>query len=241
MNFKSRFHSLVFAFLFICCSMLLTENSAADPCSSEIKRARQSVQFVRENWPLHSPGKITSYIDSLGTMIAHRAIPRAPFQWRFIILRDYEINAMALGDGYILLTDGAISSMENESEVAAVLAHEMGHQIAGHLCASGLTGPSFTWFGQPKGKYEEMDSVVQVYDLEKEIDADNAAVEILKKSGLDPFSMLHVLEKLAGGNPDNQQKTRIRKLRKKLYDGRYFGGQKAILAHDFSELKQIIK
>lgn len=241
MDFMPRYNSILGVVFFIFQGMIFLGNSEANSCSSEIERAQQSVQFVRENWPLHSPGKITSYIDTLGVMITHRAIPHAPFQWRFIIIRDYEVSAMALGDGYILLTDGVISSMEYESEVAAILAHEMGHQIARHLCASGLTGPYFSWFGESKGAPEQMGSVFQVYDLEKEIEADNAAVEILKKSGLDPFSMLHVLEKLADGNPDDQQKTRIQKLRKKLYDNRYLGGHKAILAHDFTEIKQLMK
>jgi Zn-dependent protease with chaperone function len=47
-----------------------------------------------------------------------------------------EVNAYASGDDRIVIYDGLVKYLETEDEIAAVIAHEMGHHIAGHIEAS---------------------------------------------------------------------------------------------------------
>jgi len=44
-----------------------------------------------------------------------------------------EVNAYASGTDQIVIYEGLVKFLETEDEVAAVVAHEMGHHIAGHL------------------------------------------------------------------------------------------------------------
>lgn len=44
-----------------------------------------------------------------------------------------EVNAYASGTDQIVINNGLVQYLETEDEVAAVVAHEMGHHIAGHI------------------------------------------------------------------------------------------------------------
>ncbi len=52
--------------------------------------------------------------------------------WRFRALRDPQPNAFALPNGSIYVTTGLMSLVDNESQLAAVLAHEMTHVVRRH-------------------------------------------------------------------------------------------------------------
>src|SRR5947207_1517011 len=51
----------------------------------------------------------------------------------FRIVNDATVNAFTLPDGHVYLTTNLLAFVENEGELAAVLAHEEGHNCAHHL------------------------------------------------------------------------------------------------------------
>jgi predicted Zn-dependent protease len=51
----------------------------------------------------------------------------------FHYVGDDEVNAFTDEDGHIFLHRGLLDYLETDDEIAAVMAHEMGHQIAGHV------------------------------------------------------------------------------------------------------------
>jgi predicted Zn-dependent protease len=53
-------------------------------------------------------------------------------EFHFHYSADDEVNAFADKGGHIYLHRGLLEHLETETEIAAVMAHEMGHQIAGH-------------------------------------------------------------------------------------------------------------
>ena len=53
--------------------------------------------------------------------------------WRFRLSSDRSLNANAGADGTITVNRGAVEYAQNEEEVAVVIAHEMGHQMANHV------------------------------------------------------------------------------------------------------------
>ena len=76
--------------------------------------------------------KINSYIDQLGNLILSHS-QKAPFDFRFSIVKDSSINAFATPGGYIYVNRGLINLVENESQLAGVLAHEIAHVNARHI------------------------------------------------------------------------------------------------------------
>src|ERR1041384_5098230 len=52
--------------------------------------------------------------------------------YRITILNSPNVNAFALPGGYLYVTRGLLALANDSAELAAVIAHEMGHVIANH-------------------------------------------------------------------------------------------------------------
>lgn len=75
---------------------------------------------------------LTDYINTLGyRLVAYSPKPDQPFT--FFVVRDADINAFALPGGFIGINSGLITTTTTESELAAVLAHEISHVTQQHL------------------------------------------------------------------------------------------------------------
>jgi len=75
---------------------------------------------------------LDQYINDLGyRLVAASDRPKEHFQ--FFIVRDTQINAFAAPGGYIGVNAGLINITQNESELAGVIAHEIGHITQNHL------------------------------------------------------------------------------------------------------------
>ena len=187
-------------------------HAAQNPCPSEVERSQRARQNIYDNKPVRGRDTVSYYLNQLGQNIAKEALPKAPFTWRFIVVRNFEPNAMAVGDGAIMVTDGVITFADNEDEVAAILAHEMGHQIAAHLCRRSSNHGAWWEMQIPSTQQPEIhlvNSITQIIDIDREIEADRAAVEILDKIGYDPSAMLRVVNKLHQKKPSSGHKKRV--------------------------------
>ena len=74
----------------------------------------------------------TDYINRLGYQLVSVSAAR-DIDFEFFVLRDSTINAFALPGGFIGVHTGLILAAQSESELAAVLAHEIGHVQQRHL------------------------------------------------------------------------------------------------------------
>jgi Peptidase family M48/Domain of unknown function (DUF5666) len=52
--------------------------------------------------------------------------------FRFYVIRDKDANAFALANGVVVINSGMITMLENEAQLAAVLAHEISHSTQEH-------------------------------------------------------------------------------------------------------------
>ncbi|MGH8558214.1 MAG: M48 family metalloprotease [Methylococcales bacterium] len=91
--------------------------------------------------------------------------------WRIIVVRNLASNGFSVGDGYIFVNEGAMVQAETESQLAAVLAHEIGHEALDHFCGSDRNSSLWDWNpfaddNQPKnpGKSKKLGSIRQVID-----------------------------------------------------------------------------
>ncbi len=74
------------------------------------------------------------YIAKIGNLIL-AGNKQVPFEFRFSIVNNSAINAFATPGGYIYINKGLINAVENEGELAGVIAHEIAHANARHVAA----------------------------------------------------------------------------------------------------------
>ena len=75
---------------------------------------------------------LTDYLNTLGyRLVAYSPMPNQAFT--FFVVRDNGINAFALPGGFVGVNAGLITTTTTESELAAVLAHEISHVTQQHL------------------------------------------------------------------------------------------------------------
>ena len=88
-------------------------------------------EYEREGLVLHDPG-VQSYIDSVGERVLLGRPAPERVTYRFLVLRDPEVNAFACPNGSVYITTGLLALLENEAELASVLAHEIAHVYERH-------------------------------------------------------------------------------------------------------------
>jgi len=81
---------------------------------------------VIANQGLYANSRLQDYVNFVGTLVASSSdVP--DIQFRFFILDISQPNAYACPGGYIFITKGMLQIIENEAELAFVLAHEIAH------------------------------------------------------------------------------------------------------------------
>jgi predicted Zn-dependent protease len=154
------------------------------------------------------PGTETqSRIKGIGqTLVSKSQAGKSPYQFDFHVLADSQIvNAYAFPGGQIFITWGLFKILENEDEVAAVLAHEIGHIVARHVGErlSGFSLPHLladtiqaTSFDADQTSSYIGDLVDMDYDKDEELEADHFATGYMTASGYKAGALLKVLERL---------------------------------------------
>jgi beta-barrel assembly-enhancing protease len=150
------------------------------------------------------------YVNLVGTAVAGNS-KRATIPYQFAVLDSPVQNAFAVPGGVIFISRALVSILDDEAELAAVLAHEVGHVSAKHALKSTQRAQFFQGVGTitaasvkgEKGKQfasaiGDMQTVLFDKGLDKsmEFEADLAAMETTYRTGYDPSAMIRVLEKL---------------------------------------------
>ena len=73
-----------------------------------------------------------AYLRRIGQSLIPHGLGLERVSWRFRILRDPQPNAFALPNGSIYVTTGLMTLLDNESQLAAIIAHELTHVMRRH-------------------------------------------------------------------------------------------------------------
>ena len=155
------------------------------------------------------------YLDSLGRQLV--SVSDEPDgRFRFFLVRDPSINAFAVPGGYIGVHTGLFTAAEDESELAAVLAHEIAHITQHHLAraydkadrlsiptlaavlAAVLVGTQNGEAGQAILMGTQAGAIQQQinYTRSNESEADHLGMQILLRAGFDPRGMPRFFDRL---------------------------------------------
>jgi predicted Zn-dependent protease len=161
--------------------------------------------------------KLTDYVATLGNYVASLSDrPELPF--RFAILDADEVNAFACPGGYIFVTRGALAAAQDESELAAILAHEVIHVTERHgvksiedsyrkkvamqegmkvgASAAGVNPKLVAAFGELTDEITE-NLLTKGYSKKLEYESDKLAIGLLVATGYDPQALERFLSRLA--------------------------------------------
>ncbi len=99
--------------------------------AEEAAIGQQQDAEVRREMGVYDDSELQRYVTNIGLELA-RTSHRPTLPWSFTVVDNPAINAFALPGGYIYLTRGILAYLDDESELAGVLGHEIGHVTARH-------------------------------------------------------------------------------------------------------------
>ena len=153
---------------------------------------------IRQRFGVVQDPAVHKYVTLVGTAIAQQS-ERPGLNWVFIVLDTDGVNAFASPGGFVHITRGALGLIKNESELAGVLGHEIGHVVRKHTINAIKKNAAVKLGTQAASERSAFigavanaayDNILEnAYDRGDELDADKFAVQITPKLGYAPTSL----------------------------------------------------
>lgn len=171
----------------------------------EVAIGRQAAGNLLGAAPLVRDAKLQKYVNNVGRWVANQS-ERPDLDWHFGVIDSNDINAFAAPGGYIFVTKGLYRVLRSESELAGVLAHEIGHVMEKHhlkiLQQSRLLDMSGKLLSRTAGENQVIKNLIgngaeifaRSLDKNAEYEADRIAVVLAARAGYDPFGLPTVLQ-----------------------------------------------
>lgn len=174
---------------------------------------------VLSSYPAYDNKPVNDYLNTLGRGLSLASVlPETYSGYHFLVMDTDEINAFGAPSGYILVSRGLLRCATSEDEVAAILAHEIGHVSLKHGL-SAISTARWTQAALEIGKFAAANSDSAVlrdltssfgdvisdivktmvnsgYSQELEKNADLEAIRILHDVGYDPNALVRVLQRM---------------------------------------------
>lgn len=183
------------------------------PVEKEIEIGRGMSASLLGAAPLVDNEKTQRYVNRVGQWLASQT-EREELSWHFGVLDVDTVNAFAAPGGYIFVTRGLMRLCATESELAGVLAHEIGHVLQRHhlealrkQAASELATDfasdviSEHGFNAKPFIKSGMELFARGLDRDDELEADRIGVVIATRAGYEPYGLPRVLLTLDEMNP----------------------------------------
>ncbi len=193
--------------------MLLGKTSVED----EVRIGRQVAGDLLGAAPLVKDDTLQRYVNTVGRWVAAQS-NRKELNWHFGVIESEDINAFAAPGGYVFLTKGLYRRLNNEAELAGVLAHEIAHVSKKHhlevLKKSAMIGAlSQSVSKEIKSGDQAVQNLIgngaemlaRGLDKEAEFEADRVGVVFAARSGYDPWGLPTVLQDMAAINTQDNR------------------------------------
>ena len=172
--------------------------------ATEIKIGRRASRRFERRISLVEDVAVHEYVDRIAQNLASNSDVTVPVTIK--VVDATEVNAVSFPGGFLYISSGLILAVDDEAEIAGVLAHEIAHVVA----RDGLRNNRYVGmdFGaEPIILESPNGTVTNVFEdnrttpitsprTRREFEADERAMQYMKKAGYDPKSLLAFLEKL---------------------------------------------
>lgn len=170
--------------------------------------------------------EVQDYVQKLGESLIpthQKLLPvgdpqKIPF--KFYVVSDKDANAFATANGIIVINSGMLTMLENEAQLAAVMAHEISHATQEHtwrqlnkdkgkktaLAVGGIAAAAFGLYGVSDILQLTLAAMQNGYSRRLEDQADRVGLEYLAAAGYDPREAPRVWKLMAkryGDAPTN--------------------------------------
>lgn len=185
---------------------------AAFTIDDEKKLGREFYEKLDSNNLLLKDKRLNDYVTEIGRLILSKS-DKAPFDFTFSIFNSSAINAFATPGGYIYVNKGLINEVENEAQLAGVIAHEIAHANARHVASMidksrklnvaaliGLLAGAFLGGGTDAGAAIAAFSIAGAsamslkYSRNHEEEADRLGIAYLVSAGYYPDALIEFLK-----------------------------------------------
>ncbi len=173
----------------------------------EIEMGQQFSQEIEKELTLIKDPEVVAYVDRLGQSLA-RVSKRNNIPYKIQVVDTDEVNAFAIPGGWLYVNRGLIEQAANESELAGVMGHEIGHIVGRHSARQmtqqyGADLLAQIALGTAPNQTAAMtaallqNGTLMHYSRDMESEADDYGVQELYDAGIDPNGLPSFFEKLA--------------------------------------------
>jgi beta-barrel assembly-enhancing protease len=178
----------------------------------ELRMAQENAQEFESQAPVRDDPLLENYLTDITQRLVAVANPR-PFPYRVRIVNDPGINAFTFGGGLLYVNAGLIARMDNEAQLAMVLAHEIAHVTERHIprgiegnygmqalgqlaAATASTTGVLPRAALETGYHYVMNAALSGHSRGHEREADEVGLEYFVKAGYDPREAPGAFEQL---------------------------------------------
>ncbi len=173
--------------------------------AEEVEIGQQVASGVESQEKLLKNSSVQNYVNSVGQKIV-RVCDRRDVNYKFKVIDKDEINAFACPGGFIYIYTGLLDVLDNEAQLAGVLAHEVSHLVARHSVKKLQNIYGYSILAQialgdkTEGVAGDIINVaamliLQGYSRDNEFEADRYGILYMKNAGYNPKGMIQVFEK----------------------------------------------
>lgn len=182
--------------------LILVFSACAISTQQEVEMGQTYSAQINREIPIVRDPEVQRYINLLGTTIARNVDDRS-LDWQFYVVDSKEVNAFAVPGGFVYVNRGLIERAGKMSQLAGVLAHEIGHVTMRHsvkqmqaaqkanvglslaciltsICESQVAGAAVQLGGG---------MVFAKFSRDDEREADQSAVDFVIRAGIDPHGI----------------------------------------------------
>ncbi len=209
--------------------LLVPTTGLAISVEEEVKLGAQEHRKIIAKFGVYRDQELQAYITKVGLRIAAES-SRDEIEYKFTILNDDMINAFALPGGFIYITRGMLKHMNSESELAAVLGHEIAHVTEKHALRRENRSKGINFMNMIVAAVSGQPALMELgnmfggvllsgYSREFELEADEVGARYMAKAGYSPLAMLDTIEILKNKDRVEIEQARLENREPRVYHG----------------------
>jgi predicted Zn-dependent protease len=209
-----------FAYLWIASVLLLSQPglrvASGVTVTDEEKMAKDFLKVIYNHYEFIDDPVVPDYVSKVGNRIVSK-LDKPLFTYHFYVIKTDPYNAFAIPAGYIFINSGLLMAMDDEDELAGILAHEIAHVNARHISQKiemskkigwarmagmalgvlmGVAGAGDVGQAVTQSSAAAATTAELAYSREDEMQADQLGLDYLAHAGYSGEGLLKILKKM---------------------------------------------